>query len=356
MITWLIGMSGAGKSTIGREVYLRLKRDEKQTVFIDGDEIRSVFKHDNLESSFNLDERRKNAERIVEICKWLDNQDIEVICCILCVFPDILKSNKNIYNKYMEVFVSAPLDILMMRDTKGLYKAGRKGTIKNVVGVDISFPEPESPDLVLDSSGESGNYQVLAKKVLALIKAKKDNNFIDYKYSDEGILENRNNYFYSKYEGRSFIKGWSRSRLTNQYSKTAYVKSEYNLPYFEGNSLLDRLYNEVNSKKYSDELKLLLKRFEVGKRIYAEYHDDLRPVNSNNYKDIFLYLKFAEILNIAYEESSELYYLNALLKVMDIVVSEKNNLSKEESKWLSILAVEENKHISNLGQSLGIKI
>ena len=229
MVTWLVGMSGAGKSTIGREVYSHLDNIEKNTVFIDGDEIRSIFKHDDSENSFTLDERRKNAERIVEICKWLDNQGIEVVCCILCIFPDILKNNRNIYSNYLEVFVSAPIEVLKKRDTKGLYKAGKNGTIKNVVGIDISFPEPKNPDLVLDSSGDRGSYQTLAKEVLAAIKGNRDTSFIEYSYSVEDILENRNNYFYSKYEGKPFINGWLRSRLIDKYAQTTSEESEYDL-------------------------------------------------------------------------------------------------------------------------------
>ena len=76
----------------------------------------------------------------------------------------------------------------------------------------------------------------------------------------------------------------------------------------------------------------------------------------NNYNDISPYIRFAEILNSAYEGSKELYYLNALLKVMDILFSEKSNLSSKEVGRLSRLVCGENKHISNLGKLLGIQI
>ena len=40
MIIWITGLSAAGKTTIGREVYHLWRSDEPNTVFIDGDENR----------------------------------------------------------------------------------------------------------------------------------------------------------------------------------------------------------------------------------------------------------------------------------------------------------------------------
>lgn len=169
MIIWMVGLSGAGKSTIGREVYRQWKKNQSNTVLIDGDEIRSLFKQDNAKSSYTTEGRRLNAERIVEICKWLDRQDINVVCCILCIFPDILKANRKQFKNYLEVYISAPYDILRARDSKGLYMAAEKGEQSDVVGIDIPFPEPVSPDLVLDSSGKSGDFTILANETLKLI-------------------------------------------------------------------------------------------------------------------------------------------------------------------------------------------
>jgi adenylylsulfate kinase len=169
MVVWMVGLSGAGKSTIGREVYRQWKQCESNTVLVDGDEIRSLFKQDNAKSSYTTEGRRLNAERIVEICKWLDGQDINVVCCILCIFPDILKANRKQFKNYLEVYISAPYDILRARDSKGLYVAAEKGEQSNVVGIDIPFPKPVFSDLVLDSSGKAGDFVTLADKTLKLI-------------------------------------------------------------------------------------------------------------------------------------------------------------------------------------------
>ena len=43
MIIWLIGLSGSGKTTIGKELYAIHKEEYKNTIFLDGDILREVW-------------------------------------------------------------------------------------------------------------------------------------------------------------------------------------------------------------------------------------------------------------------------------------------------------------------------
>lgn len=152
MVIWLVGMSGAGKSTIGRSLYSSLKQVFPQTVFVDGDEIRALFRHDQTDDAYTVEGRRINAERIQSLCRWLDVQNIDVICCILAMFPDISAENRELFSDYREIFVDVPLPVLMQRDNKGLYQAALCGRQCNVVGVDIEYRTPVAPDLVIRNS------------------------------------------------------------------------------------------------------------------------------------------------------------------------------------------------------------
>lgn len=167
MIVWLVGLSGAGKTTLGRELYAQWKKLDPATVLVDGDEMRAIFGADRGPDAYALSGRRQNADRIVEVCSWLDRQRINVVCCILCIFPEVLAENRKRFRRYFEVFVDAPMDQLVERDNKGLYAGARSGAIPNVVGVDIPFPRPLGADLVVNNSGRGFDVAAIASNLLA---------------------------------------------------------------------------------------------------------------------------------------------------------------------------------------------
>lgn len=170
MVVWLIGLSGSGKTTIGRHLYNIWKRDAANTVLVDGDEIREMF-DDADQPSYSVDGRRANAERIVKLCTWLDCQDINVICCILSVFPDMRETNRSKFSRYFETYISTPMDILVERDTKGLYSAAISGKIKNVVGVDIEFIPPSAPDIEVNTGIPDADPKIQAHEIYNAIKS-----------------------------------------------------------------------------------------------------------------------------------------------------------------------------------------
>lgn len=152
MVIWLIGMSGSGKTTLGREIVRQWKQQQSNTVLVDGDEVRRIFRQDQAEADYSLAGRRLNAERIFELCVWLDQQQINVVCSILSVFPDLRAKNRKHFQHYFEVYLNPPFQALVERDTKGLYRKALAGQMPNMVGVDIPFPPPEAADMEIDTS------------------------------------------------------------------------------------------------------------------------------------------------------------------------------------------------------------
>ena len=166
MVIWLVGLSGAGKTSIGTEVYKILKAKRPNVVFLDGDDLRNIW-GDSL--GHTLEARRENADRICRLCQYLDGQGIDVVCAILSIFHESQAWNRENFSSYFEVFIRVPFEQLVARDSKGLYKRALSGEIENVVGVDLDFPAPAHPDLVIDNDRKVDSFRGLAERIVESI-------------------------------------------------------------------------------------------------------------------------------------------------------------------------------------------
>ncbi|MBD3247866.1 adenylyl-sulfate kinase, partial [Candidatus Falkowbacteria bacterium] len=61
---------------------------------------------------------------------------------------DLLKKH---LDNFVEIYVSAPLEVCEARDVKGLYKKARAGEIKEFTGVSDPYEEPQDPDVRLET-------------------------------------------------------------------------------------------------------------------------------------------------------------------------------------------------------------
>lgn len=145
-----------------------------------------------------------------------------------------------------------------------------------------------------------------------------------YTYSSKNPFDEKINYSYSKTSGLEFIKSWKKHReccidIINK-SKCDYENlidnSKTNIEFQKWLKSSNILLSEIGK------LHLLIKRFEVTKRIYDRYDEDYRRINSNsNYSNLNLYINFGLILLKLYKKHKHLQYLNSLLKVNDIICS-----------------------------------
>ena len=150
MIVWIIGLSGSGKSTLANEVVSLIREKQKKVVLLDGDVVRAAFGND---LGYSMEDRLKNAERICQLGKLLDDQGVHVVCAILSLFPETREWNRRNVKSYREVFIDTPLADLRARDPKGIYRRFEAGEVRNVAGLDITFPRPVGADLVIENIG-----------------------------------------------------------------------------------------------------------------------------------------------------------------------------------------------------------
>jgi adenylylsulfate kinase-like enzyme len=140
-LVWITGLSGAGKTTAAKQVFALIKERHPNTVMIDGDDFRAVFDGD---LGYGIDDRIKNARRIVKMCEYLCAQDMNVICATMSLYRDI---HDFIYKNFAEpliVFLDVPMDELKKRNKKNLYSTGM-----DVSGLDQAFDEPRHEKYVI---------------------------------------------------------------------------------------------------------------------------------------------------------------------------------------------------------------
>ena len=165
MLIWVTGLSGSGKSTLCQAVYGQLKEDRPELVLLDGDAIRAVFCND---LGYEEADRVTQIRRIQGLGKELVDQGLSVIVAALYSHPDLLAWNRANVSRYFEVYLRASLDAVNARDSKGLYAGAASGATPHVVGVDIPWREPLSPDLVIDTDVFQ-KPEALASRVIAAV-------------------------------------------------------------------------------------------------------------------------------------------------------------------------------------------
>jgi adenylylsulfate kinase-like enzyme len=165
MVVWIIGLSGSGKTTLSRRVVDECRRSAPNVVLVDGDEVRAMF---GDELGHTIADRRKNAERICRLSKFLDDQGIHVVCAILSLFPESREWNRRNLENYYEVFIDTPIADLQSRDSKGIYARYADGKIKDVAGLDLEFKRPDA-DLQIENIGSRDELLGYASRIAAKV-------------------------------------------------------------------------------------------------------------------------------------------------------------------------------------------
>jgi len=120
-----------------------------QLVLLDGDAIRVAF---GGGLGYREEDRVVQIKRVQGLAKMLSDQGLIVFVAALYSNPDLLAWNRQNLNSYFEIYLEASMSTLMGRDSNDLYAKAERGEISNVVGVDIPWQAPVSPDLVINTS------------------------------------------------------------------------------------------------------------------------------------------------------------------------------------------------------------
>src|ERR687892_190757 len=128
---WFTGLSGAGKSTLAQFLTPVLRERGCKVEVLDGDEVRG-----NLSKGlgFSKEDRDTNIRRIGYVANLLERNGVIAITAAISPYRDVRDEIRAQHTRFVEVFVKCPLDALVERDVKGLYKKAIAGEIANFTG------------------------------------------------------------------------------------------------------------------------------------------------------------------------------------------------------------------------------
>ena len=160
---WLTGLPAAGKTTLAGEIAGALRAGGLAVCVLDGDDMRRGL---NADLGFGNSDRDENVRRAAEIARLLLDSGIFVVMALISPFREARQRARTIIgtDRFVEIFVDAPLDVCRERDPKRLYAKAVAGEIKGLTGFDAPYEAPLEPEIHLRS--DRGTPRELAERVL----------------------------------------------------------------------------------------------------------------------------------------------------------------------------------------------
>jgi adenylyl-sulfate kinase len=149
---WFTGLSGAGKSTLAALLEERLRRHGAKVEVLDGDVVRTRL---SSGLGFSKADRDENIRRIGFVCELLTRNGVIAVVAAISPYRAVRDEVRARIGCFVEVYVECPIEVLVARDVKGLYKKALAGEISQFTGVTDPYEAPLGPEVTVHSSKET---------------------------------------------------------------------------------------------------------------------------------------------------------------------------------------------------------
>ena len=163
---WLTGLPSAGKTTIARAVEKRLLDEGRKVEVLDGDVVRT---HLTKGLGFSREDRDENVRRIGFVADLLSRNGVTVLASVISPYRAIRDELRELHQgRFVEFYVSTPVEVCSERDVKGLYAKQRAGEISGLTGVDDPYEPPLAPEVTIPTQELTVDHAV--ERVLAVLR------------------------------------------------------------------------------------------------------------------------------------------------------------------------------------------
>lgn len=164
-VYFFTGLAGAGKTTIGGLFYRRLKEKSPDAILIDGDQTRLAAGDSAadgtvlLRERYTTEARKSGAFDTFRYVRNLSNLGKDVVICSIAMYTEVRSWNRENIENYREIYIKVSRETLYRRDQKSLYSSG----VKNVVGVDLPYDEPNHSSIVVQNDGQETPEEIVTR-------------------------------------------------------------------------------------------------------------------------------------------------------------------------------------------------
>ncbi len=165
----LVGLTGSGKSRIAYALERRLWDEGRAVTVLYGQSMRQGL---NRDLGFTADDRSENLRRSAEVAKLMNDAGVITIAAFVAPHEAVREKAKQLIgqDRVLEIYCTAPMEVLRARDQSGAYKLADAGKIAQMPGVTAAFEEPKAPDLTLQTDQISVEESV--NRIVDLMKSK----------------------------------------------------------------------------------------------------------------------------------------------------------------------------------------
>jgi len=150
-VIWLTGMAGAGKTTLATHLGKRFSAAGRPAEVIDGDSSSEILTRG---LGVSKEDRDTAVRRMGAVSRMLVRHGAVVVVASLSPLREAREAVRKDVRRFVEVFVDAPMETLLARDSEGMYRKALAHELTNVAGIDDPFEPPTRPELVVRTDQE----------------------------------------------------------------------------------------------------------------------------------------------------------------------------------------------------------
>ncbi len=156
-LIWITGLSGSGKTLLANSIYKKIKKKNKNTILINGDDLREIF---NL-NLYDKKSRYNIALSYHKFILFLISQNISVVFATVSMFSRIRSLNRRKIDNYFEIYIESDVNFIRSLNKKEIYKNNN-----DLWGIKIKPELPKKYDFLVKNYSKDINFDKITTKII----------------------------------------------------------------------------------------------------------------------------------------------------------------------------------------------